>query len=207
MKQNHIRARAELLQDDDFSIMAQYQSEYRGIVQYYLLADNVGWLSQLHWIMQGSLLRTLAAKHRSSQMHIKHKYQSTVETPTGKMKCLEMRVPRDGKDPLIARFGGIPLRHQEHTIITDKQPISYVRTRTEILKRMLADRCEICGKEGHCEVHHIRKLADLKVNGRKEKPFWIQIMASRRRKTLVVCQDCHRDIHTGRLQNKNILKE
>src|SRR5689334_11346465 len=48
------------------ALEAQYQSEYRGIVQYYLLAHNVGWFNKLHWIAEASLLKTLAGKHRSS---------------------------------------------------------------------------------------------------------------------------------------------
>jgi hypothetical protein len=200
--QRHIRHRPELLQDDDFSIMTQYQAEYRGVVQYYLLAENVAWLSKLRWVMQGSLLRTLACKHRTSQRKIKQKYQNMVDTPTGKMKCLEIKVPREGKKkPLVARFGGIPLRHQKHAILNDQQPLHYVASRAEILKRFLAKRCELCGKEGYCEVHHVRKLADLKMKGRKEKPLWVQLMASRQRKTLVVCHNCHCAIHAGRLQS------
>jgi hypothetical protein len=34
--------------------------------------------------------------------------------------------------------------------------------------------------------------------GRREKPAWMQLMAKRRRKTLVICRPCHEDIHTGR---------
>jgi len=200
MKHGRVCHRAELMQDDDFSIMTQYQAEYRGLVQYYLLAENVGWLAQLQWVMQGSLLRTLAAKHRSTQRQIKRKYQSRVDTSSGKLKCLEIKVKRDGKKPLIARFGGIPLRHQKRAVLKDQMPVHAKVTRTEILKRLLADRCEICGQEGNCQVHHVRKLADLNVKGRKEKPLWMQIMAARRRKTLVVCQNCHRDIHAGKLQ-------
>jgi hypothetical protein len=44
----------------------------------------------------------------------------------------------------------------------------------------------------------VRKLADLKTQGRAEKPLWIRVMASRRRKTLVVCRRCHEAIHAGR---------
>ncbi|WP_432015622.1 hypothetical protein [Streptomyces cucumeris] len=28
--------------------------------------------------------------------------------------------------------------------------------------------------------------------------MWARLMAARKRKTLVVCQNCHQDIHTGR---------
>jgi hypothetical protein len=36
--------RSALVEDSDYTIVSQYQSEYRGIVNYYLLAHNVGWL-------------------------------------------------------------------------------------------------------------------------------------------------------------------
>ncbi|MFE0061731.1 hypothetical protein [Streptomyces sp. NPDC059003] len=48
------------------------------------------------------------------------------------------------------------------------------------------------------EVHHIRKLADLKQPDRPERPVWVKLMAMRRRKTLVVCRRCHEAIHAGR---------
>jgi len=31
-------------QDSDFTIVAEYQAAFRGLAQYYLLAQNVGWL-------------------------------------------------------------------------------------------------------------------------------------------------------------------
>jgi nitrate/TMAO reductase-like tetraheme cytochrome c subunit len=46
------------------------------------------------------------------------------------------------------------------------------------------------------ETHQIRKLADLDQPGRPQ-PAWAQLMAERRRKTLVVCADCHQAIHAG----------
>ena len=58
--------RNALLQDDDFSIVQQFQAEYRGLVQYYILAQNLSWFSTLYWVMETSLLKTLACKHRSS---------------------------------------------------------------------------------------------------------------------------------------------
>jgi hypothetical protein len=69
--------------------------------------------------------------------------------------------------------------------------------RSELLQRMLADTCELCGSKEQGEVQHIRKLADLEKPGRREKPVWIKQMAARRRKTLVVCRKCHEEIHAG----------
>jgi len=41
------------------------------------------------------------------------------------------------------------------------------------------------------------KLADLDKFDRTEKPAWVEIMAKRRRKSLVVCSNCHDTIHAG----------
>ena len=45
------------------------------------------------------------------------------------------------------------------------------------------------------EVHHIRKLKDL-----KEKAIWEKYMIALRRKTLVLCRPCHVKLHTGRIK-------
>jgi group II intron reverse transcriptase/maturase len=190
--------RSELLDNSDFTIVETYQQEYRGVVQYYLLALNATWFYKLHWVMEGSLLKTLAAKHRSTMREMKQKYSAeTTDKRTGKtLKCLEVRVERDGKSPLIARWGGISLSHKPHAVIDD-QPYQVRGGRTELLKRLLADECELCGSIENVEAHHIRKLADLNKPGKKKVPRWVEVMVARRRKTLVVCRECHEAIHKG----------
>ena len=207
LKKGRTIHRPELLKDSDFTIVATYQQEYRGIVQYYLPAINVAWLSKLHWVMQGSLLKTLAAKHQSSMRKMLRKYSATtIEPRTGKsLKCFEVRVERDGKRALIARWGGISLSRQTHTAIDD-QPYQVRGGRTELLKRLLADECEICGSRESVEVHHIRKLSDLNRPGRKEKSLWAQQMISRHRKTLVLCRSCHEAIHYGKPTRQQVLE-
>ena len=96
------------------------------------------------------------------------------------------------------RFGGIELRRQKAAVINDRPPEVFNNLRSEIVQRLLADQCELCGAEDNCEVHHIRKLADLNRPGQKEKPEWVKRMAARRRKTLVVRQKCHEEIHRER---------
>jgi group II intron reverse transcriptase/maturase len=191
----HLAAR---LHDTDFSIITQYQAEYRGLVQYYLLAFNVHRLWQLHGVMGLSLIKTLANKFRLSAGQIRRKYQKTVVTLHGTQKVLEVVVERGGtKKPLIARFGGIELRWQKGAMLDD-QPKEVFSVRSEVVQRLLAQKCELCGAEGNCQVHHVRKLADLNPPGRSEKPLWVKRMAARRRKTLVVCEHCHEVIHRER---------
>ena len=103
----------------------------------------------------------------------------------------------EGKRPLVAQWGGIPLRREKHAVLDDQPPRVW-NTRTELLERFLADTCELCGSTADVEVHHIRRLADLQAKGQGDKPAWVKTMAARQRKTLVVCHACHGDIHAGR---------
>jgi hypothetical protein len=65
--------------------------------------------------------------------------------------------------------------------------------RNELIHRLLAGRCELCGGSAGLQVHHIRKLADLNKPGRSERPPWVHLMAMRKRKTLVACETCHQE--------------
>jgi group II intron reverse transcriptase/maturase len=192
-------SRGGLIRDQDFTIVAKYQAEYAGLVQYYLLAQDVFRLGTLHWVMETSLLKTLANKHRCTVTKMARKYKATIETPAGPRSCLRVSVERDrGRRPLVARFGGIPLRRDRTAILLDQRPVMASAKRNELIHRLLAQRCEICPTREHLEVHHIRKLADLNTPCRREKPAWMHLMAKRRRKTLVICRPCHEDIHAGR---------
>src|SRR5713226_8256748 len=128
-------------------------------MQYYALAVNIGQFRKLHWTMGVSLLKTLATKQRVTVSTMVKKYQAEMETPYGKMKCLEVRIERKEKKPLVARFGGIPWRRQERAIIHDINPNQVVIPRNEVVKRLLRDTCELCGSKEHTSVHHVRKLS------------------------------------------------
>ena len=193
--------RSYLLHDEDYTIVDRYQAEYRGVVQYYLLAFNVSHFGRLHQVMEMSLARTLAAKHKSTARKMRRQYKSVVETKHGPRVCLRVVKQRDnGKRPLVAQFGGIPLKRQRQAVLVDQQPQRYRPHRNELVKRLLADECEMCDSTVDVEVHHIRALRDLNVKGQREKPKWVQVMAARKRKTLVVCRTCHMDIHHGRIK-------
>src|SRR5262245_60247240 len=188
--------------DDDFSIIATYGSVYRGYVQYYKRAANLGWFSHLHWAMYWSLLRTLAAIRKTTATAMRRKYTAPHRTREGVVKrVLKATKPRaNGGPEYVAVFGEVSLKTDKFAPIQDG-PLQrhWVNTRTELVARLLANTCEVCGSHDRINVHHIRKLKDLKIRGRRVPPVWKQIMASRRRKTLVVCHRCHVAIHRGTL--------
>jgi group II intron reverse transcriptase/maturase len=158
--------RAELVNDSDYDIIARYGIEYRGLMNYYCLAHNIERMAKVHWVMRRSLLMTLANKHRSSVAKMAQKFSSETLTVEGPRKCIKLVIPRVGKEPLVATFGGIPFKRKRDAILADELVQPIFNPRVELLLRLQADRCEICESTDGVQVHHIRKLADLQKKGR-----------------------------------------
>ncbi len=197
MEEGKPRHRAELTNDSDFTIIAKYQAEYRGLVEYYRMAYNLSGLGKLKWVMEQSLVKTLANKHKTTAAAICRKHRAKATTRGRAYKILQAKVERTGKEPLIATWGGIPLTWSLKAQLDD-QPQRVWGSRTELEKRLLADECEYCGSTDNLEVHHIRALKDLNRHKGRELPEWVKLMAARQRKTMVVCRNCHQDITYGR---------
>jgi group II intron reverse transcriptase/maturase len=196
MKGDRIRKRLDQIVNDDFSIVAWYGIVFRGVAEYYCMAhDRAKKLAKLKHVMQTSMLKTLAAKHKTTVSVMAGKYRVQVSTADGEYTAYQVVVPREGKQPLIATFGGFGLKRQDKAI--NDAPSRNRNGRTEILERLLAEECEYCGQEEDCQVHHIRKLADLLKQ--KKVTGWKRLMVIRKRKTVVLCRGCHSALHAGKL--------
>jgi group II intron reverse transcriptase/maturase len=198
--------RNELLVDTDFTILQRYQAVLRGLYNYYCMANNVSQrMARIWWILETSLAKTLASKVRGTVSEIFRRYK----VPNASPRKLQVSVHRDGKEPLVASFGGISLKRIPKGMNAadfnfEQQWFKPGTNRSEAVQRMLAGKCELCGKEGLVEVHHIRKLADIDRPGRRPKTAWEKIMVARKRKTLVVCERCHNDITYGRYDGPSL---
>jgi hypothetical protein len=196
--------RKELVVDTDYTILQRYQAVLMGVYNYWCMAVNVSHrMSYIKRILETSLTKTLASKLKCKVTEIYKKYQTTLELPEGPIKVLRVIIERPDKEPLVAIFGGsfkrIPTGLGTSDFDFDVAWFSPGSKRSEVVQRMLYGKCELCGaEEVPIEVHHIRLLADIDRPGRRPKATWEKIMAARKRKTLVVCQACHDDIHVGR---------
>ena len=142
-----------------------------------------------------------------SQAQVYKRFKGTHQNEYGTYKVLQVVVEREpGQVPLVARFGGIPLRYNRWAAIDDAPTKPIWSGRSEVVERLLAQKCELCGATDNIEVHHIRKLADLKRYGQSDPPQWVRKMAARQRKSLVVCRNCHHNIQYGRYDGHKLSK-
>ena len=202
--QGKTRHRPELLTCSDYEITLTYSLEFQGLVNYYALAYDVSKLHQVKYHFETSLIKTLATKHQRSTQWVTNKYKRPTQTGS-KAIVVEVPHPDHPDKPLTAKFGGQPIRQKKQTIIIDNKPHFY-HSRNELVGRLLANKCELCGSSNRIRGHHVHKLADVKkrFQAHSHSPPWAAFMMARHRKVVFVCQTCHTCIHTGKYDGPKV---
>jgi hypothetical protein len=182
----------------DYAIVMEYQLEYRGIANYYRLAYNMAKLNKLEWVMETSLTKTLASKYKMSVSKVYGKYGAKLTRDGKEYKVLQVIVPKPDKSkkPLVATWGGISLKWDIKATLEEQPPKLYYG-RTELVQRLLADFCELCGSDKDVEVHHVQAMRKPHEYPGRPKPEWVKRMIALRRKTLVLCKRCHEATEHG----------
>ncbi len=192
-----------LLVYSDAHIIDVYQKRYRGLAEYYKYAVDRHHLGKLNYVMEVALVKTLANKFKTSCPRIYRRYKGRRTVDGYTYKTLQVEVPTQ-RGKRCVYWGAIPLKVVKPGTepIYDREYSEKMRaTTSDLVQRLRANQCELCGSHENCQVHHVRKLADLRIRwkGRKQKPPWVKRMIALHRKTLVVCNKCHVAIHAGRL--------
>jgi len=169
----------------DLEIVSAYNSELRGICNYYALASNFNKLSYFAYLMEYSCLKTLAGKHKSTSRKIVRKYSD------GKGGwSIPYKTKQGDRRREFAKFMDCKNTDSFNDLIIDSA-VLHASTRTTFDDRLSARVCELCGKtDVPLEIHHVSKVKNL-----KGKDFWEQMMIAKKRKTLAVCKACHLQIH------------
>ena len=173
--------RTGLLNLSDVEIVEHYNSEARGLCNFYNLACDYHTLDYFCYLMEYSCLKTIANKHKTSVRKIIRQYKDgktwsiPYETKSGTQRMKPVKIA-DCKKGFLT------------DTIFQRQKYNW---KTTIRQRLNAHVCELCGSKTAqlYEVHVVRNLNEL---GNSQ---WETVMKSKRRKTLVVCSECHGRIH------------
>ena len=186
-------------------IINEYNSEIRGLYDYYSLATDVAVkLGKFRYYHYWSLLKTIAHKEKSTTTKVKAKYGIDVprKVGTGTRKIIGVKYQTKSGEHTMTYFNeSLKKVDEPNTKLSDKY-CPDVMTGRQIINRLNANVCELCGtNEGEFEIHHVRKLKDIKDRYKKRGkaiPEWVLRMSQIRRKTLIVCESCHHNIHAGK---------
>lgn len=188
------KKREYLICNDDLEILSQYNAEIRGFYNYFSLANNSNSINSFYNIMEYSMYKTYAAKYKSTTRKVLRKFSIngqfsvTYQNRKGKVKTRTFY------------NGGFKRKKLASIFVEDAYPkIAAYTGGYGLMNRLSAQKCELCGATGKLEMHHIRKMKDL-----KGKQNWERRMISRQRKTLAVCVSCHNTIHAGKVDCINL---
>lgn len=179
--------------NEDLEIVSQYNSEIRGLYNYYRLAENVSnHMHRFAYFMFYSMLKTFATKYRKRTKHIRKKYMKngrfTVEYETKRgikqIHFIERNFPR---------INGIS---KEQTDV--EKNTRYTMSTTRLSDRIKAETCESCGRSNTTiHMHHVKRLKNLRE--KSNKSYLEQQMIARNRKTIALCKECHLKRHKGEI--------
>ncbi|MFG5370888.1 reverse transcriptase domain-containing protein [Enterococcus faecalis] len=180
--------------NDDLEIITTFNSEIRGFYNYYGLANNVHKMNHAFGIFKRSYLKTLGMKYKTTA-HKMRKYNNRY----GFFRNGKLGVPYTNNrgEKLFRYFYDNGFKRQKLKRSYQDVIPTNIRNefRTSLLERIAANQCEWCKKRNiQYEIHHIKKLKDL-----KGKKAWERKMIERSRKTMVLCRQCHLNLHAGRL--------
>jgi hypothetical protein len=154
-----------------------------------------------------SARKTLAAKYKIRKPGTTYRRYYRNGTTPNEWRHIQVKVERKDKAPLVAKCGEKPLRTRQTSYISDTIPPKVIAGPTsELLTRLLAGKCELCGCPADLEAHHVNKLKHLRQrwHDKCDKPKWVQHMIARQRKTIVVCHNCHQQITHGRYDGQRL---
>lgn len=173
---------------DDLEIISQYNSEIVGFYNYYSIANNSPVIDSFYNIMEYSMYKTYAGKYSTSKKKIIEKYKKKGVFAIPYTNKRGYTFYREFYDK------GFKRKEMPDVNLNDRLPntIAITGGRNGLITRLQARVCELCGSTDELEMHHVRKLKDL-----KGKSDWEVKMIARKRKTLALCIKCHHKVHAG----------
>lgn len=181
--------RGYLMNSQDIEIISRFNSEIRGIYNYYRLAQNVSTLDKYAHIMKRSLHKTFAGKYRTTVSEIKKKYVRDGIFGVDYMT-------KDGAKRCELYHDGFVRNKDNLPDYTDVLP-QYRRYQKQngLAMRLKRKVCELCGEPAEdILMHHVRRLKDLG----SERPSEL-LMKRIRRKSLALCPACFMQVKAGQL--------
>jgi group II intron reverse transcriptase/maturase len=177
--------RGKLMNQSEIDIISKFNSEIRGIYNYYRLANNATVLSKFYHIMKGSMLKTLAAKGNTTVTKVlaKHVVDGVFVVEYSN---------KAGKQSREFYHDGFEKKTTPSPTFADVLPQfrKYERTNS-FAKRLRAGVCEVCGaKTEDIRIHHVRTLKEL-----TGKTVGELLMMEKRKKSLALCNDCFEAEH------------
>jgi len=169
---------------DEAAIISKYNSEIRGLYNYYRMAINVSNLGKFHGVMRASCLKTFAAKYNSTVMKMYKKYRSekgdfgvNYKTKSGIKRCEFYNDGFKRNKDAAPKFVDVMPQYR-----------GWIKPNS-LAGRLKSGKCEACGASPvKVYMRHVKRLKDLKADNEFDT-----LMIEKRRKSLALCPKCYEE--------------
>lgn len=179
-------SRKSIQNNKDINILKQYNSEVRGLYNYYKMACNVSYaLHKYNYFMYYSMLRTLSRKYNVSMKQLRLRYDIN-----GKFGIYNEEADKTSAifyyDKGFKKDKNITTPHNSQ--FNDLKPrYKYPFGKHSPAFRLKNSHCELCGAHNiSVTMYQVRKLSEIK----PDTP-WNIAMLRNNRKTLATCEICY----------------
>lgn len=175
MKGGKTYPKFQLMENSHDQIIHMYNSVYRGYMNYYSFVHNHSKLvSTLHFTLKTSCAKLLAAKFKlGTTAKVYKKFGPLLRGP--KTSFVKAEYTADYMDFKVNSSPTVANLFSTHKSIASLENLP----------------CSLYGSHYRVEMHHVRKMKDLKPNTSKVD----RTMIRARRKQIPLCRSCHMDKH------------
>jgi hypothetical protein len=195
--------RGNLVNLDHADILRYYSSIIRGIYNYYCFVNNMSLVARVVWLITESCAQTLARKYKMKSLKkVFHKF--------GKDLGINV-VDSKGNNRRVSLY--TPVDYKRKSIVSAPLPLSVAKGcgqgsggrdplvdlrkvwNMKLTKSNIFKACTICGSDQNVEMHHVRKIRELRNPKLAKLDFFTRQMAAINRKQIPLCQDHHARLH------------
>ena len=184
-----------LINLDHADIVQFYNSKLRGLLNYYSFAGNYSRLAWFAWIFKSSCALTLALKH-------KMRSQKKAFNKFGKhLTCPETGIS-------IMNPGSFLVKHDYKKKVIEEKNLDFLNISWagKLTKSNINQGCTICGSTNEVEMHHLRRVADVRAKIKTGKSTFALWSGASKRKQIPLCKYHHNLYHQGELNHSDIKK-
>jgi len=192
------KGRTDMVHLSHFDIIRFFNSKITGMLNAYRFAGNFSLMAKVIWVLRQSCALTLARKFKLKTM--KKTFKKFGFNLTDPETGVSLNIPEtfaatyDYKSKPHAIFG-----NPEETI-DNILKTSWAGK----LTKGLPTKCVLCGTREGIEMHHLRKVADVRNKIRTGNSTWNQWKGAVARKQIPLCKYHHNTLHQGNLNHSDL---
>jgi len=196
LKQIYPKGRTNLFNKSHYDIVTWYNSKVRGILSYFSFASNYPKIGRIIWYLKASCALTLANKYKLRTMaKTFQKFGKSLKDPESGIQFFQPTNFRVSNQ--FNTFNASP---------DDLDKIINASWASKLTETSFNKVCSICGSSSEIEMHHVRKIGNIRSKIKQSGYSTNLIISAMNRKQVPLCRYHHMIMHKGELSYWEVRK-